>query len=135
MPSFTIEVTVALLMPIIRFLREGKDVNCRSGEILRDVAIRENVQLYGFKGVIGNCGGCGQCSTCFVEVIPGGAKDALSSMTEVEERKLKRHPQTWRLACQALVNSSLIVLTRPQTPPANHKDLIDAAMEDELPNN
>jgi hypothetical protein len=32
----------------------------------------------------------------------------------VEEQKLRRRPQNWRLACQALVQQSLLVITRPQ---------------------
>ncbi len=119
-------------MPIIRFVREGRDVECQPGENLRQVALREGLGLYGLKGNLGNCGGCGQCITCFVQVI-GDNPDALSPLTEVEKVKLQRRPDNWRLACQALVNSSVIVLTRPQAPPANSKSLIKAATEAELP--
>ena len=55
-------------MPIIRFVREKRDVKCLSGENLRQVALREGIELYGFKGKLANCGGCGQCSTCFIAV-------------------------------------------------------------------
>ena len=55
-------------MPVIRFVREARDVECYPGENLREVALREGIQLYGLKGTLGNCGGCGQCITCFVEV-------------------------------------------------------------------
>ena len=58
-------------MPVIRFVREGRDVECYPGENLREVALREGVELYGLKGKLGNCGGCGQCITCFVEVVEG----------------------------------------------------------------
>ena len=40
--------------------------------------------------------------------------EALTERTPVEESKLRRRPQEWRLACQALVDRSLLVLTRPQ---------------------
>ena len=40
---------------------------------------------------------------------------SLSGRTAVEDQKLRRRPQTWRLACQALVNQSVVVLTKPQT--------------------
>jgi len=101
-------------MPVIRFLREGRDVECFPGENLRDVALREGIELYGLKGRLGNCGGCGQCITCFVDV-QGAQADALSPQTAVEMQKLKRRPQGWRLACQSLVQRSLVVLTRPQS--------------------
>ena len=39
---------------------------------------------------------------------------ALTELTSVELLKLKRRPQTWRLACQALVEKSVMVLTKPQ---------------------
>ena len=101
-------------MPVIRFLREGRDVECYPGENLRDVALRENIELYGLKGQLGNCGGCGQCITCFVDVVGSDADDPLTARTAVEDNKLRRRPESWRLACQALVEQSVIVLTRPQ---------------------
>ncbi len=119
-------------MPTIRFVREGKDVKCRPGENLRKIALREGLELYGFKGTLGNCGGCGQCITCFVSV-EGGDERALSPLTEVEKVKLRGRPKNWRLACQAVVNSSLIVLTKPQSPPSNYKALMKIANEEKLP--
>ncbi len=119
-------------MPTIRFVREARDVNCRSGENLRVVALREGLELYGFKGSIGNCGGCGQCITCFVS-IEGGSKDALSPLTAVEKVKLKNRPSNWRLACQCVVQSSVIVFTKPQSPPSNTKELIKDALVNVLP--
>ena len=59
-------------MATIRFIREGVEVQCKAGENLRDLVIRERLQLYGLKGILGNCGGAGQCSTCFVSVEEGG---------------------------------------------------------------
>ncbi len=119
-------------MPVIRFIREGKDVQCKSGENLRAVALREGLQLYGLKGTLGNCGGCGQCITCFVSV-EGGSSNALSPLTDVEKLKLKNRPNNWRLACQCVVKSSLAVLTKPQSPPPNANSLIASALQEALP--
>jgi ferredoxin len=102
-------------MPVIRFVREGRDVECYPGENLREVALREGIALYGLKGQLGNCGGCGQCITCFVDVVGESSPGSLSNRTGVEDQKLRRRPQTWRLACQTLVNQSVLVLTKPQT--------------------
>ena len=77
-------------MPVIRFVREGRDVECYPGENLREVALREGIELYGLKGKLGNCGGCGQCITCFVDVVPSGSAAALSPRTPVEERQIGR---------------------------------------------
>ncbi len=119
-------------MPTVRFIREGRDVKCRSGENLREIALRENLQLYGLKGTLGNCGGCGQCITCFVS-IESGDEGSLSPRTSVEEQKLKNRPENWRLACQCVVNRSLSVLTKPQSPPSNSKDLINQSISKPLP--
>lgn len=120
-------------MPVIRFVREGRDVECYPGENLREVALREGIQLYGLKGTLGNCGGCGQCITCFVEVPDEPSSIALSPRTAVEDQKLKRRSQSWRLACQALVNQSLRVITRPQVGLADREALLSAAMAEPLP--
>ena len=109
-------------MATIRFIREGVEVHSRPGENLRDLIIREKLQLYGLKGILGNCAGAGQCSTCFVS-IEGGNKNALSPLTIVEEDKLKNRPENWRLACQSLINSSTVILTKPQSPPSNLEEL------------
>ena len=119
-------------MTTIRFIREGIDIQCRPGENLRDIVIREKLQLYGLKGILGNCGGAGQCSTCFVSV-EGGAKNALSPLTSVEEQKLLNRPENWRLACQTLVKSSSVILTKPQSPPANLDELRKTAENNKLP--
>ena len=120
-------------MPVIRFVREGRDVECYPGENLRDVALREGIQLYGLKGQLGNCGGCGQCVTCFVSVVDEEDFDALTARTGVEESKLRRRPQDWRLACQALVERSVLILTRPQVRLPNAEERLNAARQADLP--
>ena len=119
-------------MKTIRFIREGVDIQCKPGENLRDLIIKEKLQLYGLKGILGNCGGAGQCSTCFVSV-EGGTKSSLSPITSVEEEKLKNRPDNWRLACQTLIKSSAVILTKPQSPPSDLKDLVDASQNKKLP--
>ena len=119
-------------MATIRFIREGIDIQCKPGENLRDVIIREKLQLYGLKGILGNCGGAGQCSTCFVSV-ESGNKNSLSPLTPVEEQKLKNRPENWRLACQSLIKSSTVILTKPQSPPSNLNDLNNSSEKNKLP--
>ena len=119
-------------MATIRFIREGIDIECKPGENLRELVLREKLQLYGLKGLLGNCGGVGQCTTCFVSV-EGGKKNSLSPLTLVEEEKLKNRPENWRLACQTLINSSAVILTKPQSPPSNLKDLKESDKNKNLP--
>ena len=119
-------------MATIRFIRQGIDIQCNPGENLRDLVIREKLQLYGLKGILGNCGGAGQCSTCFVS-IEGGNTNALSPLTAVENDKLKNRPENWRLACQTLIKSSAVILTKPQSPPSNLGELKELSESKKLP--
>ena len=119
-------------MTTIRFIREGIDIQCKPGENLRELVLKEQLQLYGLKGILGNCGGAGQCSTCFVSV-EEGTNNSLSPLTSVEEEKLKNRPENWRLACQTLVKSSAVILTKPQSPPSNLKELKELAANKKLP--
>ena len=96
-------------MATIRFIREDLEVQCNPGANLRELVMRENLQLYGLKGILGNCGGAGQCSTCFISV-EGGNKNSLSPLTSVEEEKLRNRPENWRLACQTSVSYTHLTL-------------------------
>ena len=119
-------------MATIRFIREGLDVQCNPGENLRELVMKENLQLYGLKGILGNCGGAGLCSTCFISV-EGGNKNSLSPLSSAEEEKLKSRPKNWRLACQTLIKSSAVILTKPQSPPSNLEELKKISENKKLP--
>jgi ferredoxin len=99
-------------MANIKFIKEGKEVFITDGGNLRTKALESGVDIYTFKGKLMNCGGYGQCGTCIVEITEG--MENLSPRTAVENRKLKKRPDTYRLACQALVQQgSIIVNTKP----------------------
>jgi hypothetical protein len=68
-----------------------------------------------------------------VEVVGESCPDSLSGRTAVEEQKLRRRPEGWRLACQALVQHSVLVLTRPQVGLQGSESLITAAKAQPLP--
>ena len=120
-------------MPVVRFVREGREVDCPAGTNLRELALAEGVELYGLKGRLGNCGGCGQCITCFVEVVAERQPGALSDPTAVEIKKLRRRPEAWRLACQVLVLDSVAVLTRPQLGKGGLEAQLEQARQAPLP--
>lgn len=94
-------------MANITFINEKQglkqEVIAANGANLREQALQNQVDLYTLKGKLTNCGGYGQCGTCIVEVLSGAA--GLSERTETENRKLKKKPDNYRLACQTLVNS------------------------------
>ncbi|KAM3094875.1 2Fe-2S iron-sulfur cluster-binding protein [Phormidesmis sp. 146-35] len=95
----------------IQFIKENKEVMAADGANLRIKAIEHGIDLYTFKGKLVNCGGYGQCGTCVVEVVEG--LENLSPRTDFEARKLKKKPETYRLACQATVHGAVSVKTKP----------------------
>jgi ferredoxin len=98
-------------MPNIKFVNEKVEVVAADGANLRTKAIENSVDIYKTWGKLSNCGGYGQCGTCIVEIVEG--LENLSPRTDFENRKLKRKPETYRLACQTLVNGPVTVKTKP----------------------
>ncbi len=98
-------------MTTITFVKENKEVIAANGANLREKALQNRVDIYTLKGKLTNCGGYGQCATCVVEIIEG--MENLSPKTDFEKRKLKKKPESYRLACQTLVNGSVKVKTKP----------------------
>lgn len=98
-------------MPDIKFVKENREVVAADGANLRLKAMENGIDIYTLRGKLMNCGGYGQCGTCIVEITEG--MENLSPRTEVENRKLKRKPPSYRLACQTLVNGPVSVVTKP----------------------
>ena len=99
-------------MATIKFVKENKEVIAADGANLRFKAIENGIDIYKFVGKMTNCGGYGQCGTCIVEITEG--MENLSPRTAFEERKLKKKPDTYRLACQTIVNGPISAVTKPQ---------------------
>ncbi|MBH8564662.1 (2Fe-2S)-binding protein [Nostoc sp. CENA67] len=95
----------------IKFVKENKEVIAADGANLRLKAIQNGIDIYTLFGKMTNCGGYGQCGTCIVEIVEG--IENLSDPTDVENRKLKKKPANYRLACQTLVNGPVSVVTKP----------------------
>jgi ferredoxin len=98
-------------MANIKFVNEDKEVIAMDGVNLRIKAMEHNIDIYKLMGKLTNCGGYGQCGTCIVEVVDG--LENLSPRTDFETKKLKRKPETYRLACQTMVNGDVSIKTRP----------------------
>ncbi|MCL1464549.1 2Fe-2S iron-sulfur cluster-binding protein [Argonema galeatum] len=98
-------------MANIKFVKENSEVIAADGANLRQKMLENRIDLYTFMGKAMNCGGYGQCGTCIVEIAAG--MENLSPRTEVENRKLKKKPANYRLACQTLVNGPVSVVTKP----------------------
>ncbi|MBW4687547.1 2Fe-2S iron-sulfur cluster binding domain-containing protein [Nostoc sp. B(2019)] len=95
----------------IKFVKENKEVIAADGANLRLKAMQNDIDIYTLIGKMTNCGGYGQCGTCIVEIVEG--LENLSPRTDVENRKFKKKPENYRLACQTLVNGSVSVVTKP----------------------
>ena len=98
-------------MANINFVKENQEIIAADGANLREKAIQNHIDIYTFTGKMMNCGGYGQCGTCVVEIVEG--IENLSPRTEFETRKLKKKPDSYRLACQAIVNGPISVKTKP----------------------
>ncbi|MCZ6792883.1 MAG: 2Fe-2S iron-sulfur cluster-binding protein [Planctomycetota bacterium] len=104
-------------MPKITFTREKKEVECETGANLREVAMRNGIQLYpGLKSLF-NCRGRSACGECRVHVLKG-----LENVSSKGFREKARIGLSWfkfghedqvRLACQTRVEGDIEVLTQP----------------------
>ncbi|OAB56768.1 iron ABC transporter substrate-binding protein [Phormidium willei BDU 130791] len=98
-------------MANIKFVNEDLEIVAADGANLRMKALENKVDVYKTWGKLTNCGGYGQCGTCIVEVIEG--MENLSPPTETEKRKLRKKPDSYRLACQVQVNGEVSIKTKP----------------------
>jgi ferredoxin len=99
-------------MTTITFAKENQEVIAAQGSNLREKALQNRVDIYTLGGKLRNCGGYGQCATCVVEVTQG--MENLSPRTDFENRRLKRKPNNYRLACQTMVNGPVTIITKPK---------------------
>ncbi|MDJ1174990.1 2Fe-2S iron-sulfur cluster-binding protein [Roseofilum capinflatum] len=98
-------------MANIKFVNENQEAIAADGANLRLQALEKGIDIYKLIGKMTNCGGVGQCGTCIVEIVEG--MENLSPKTDFEQRKLKKKPETYRLACQTVVNGPVSVKTKP----------------------
>jgi len=95
----------------ITFIKENKEAIVAQGANLRQKALENKIDIYTLKGKLTNCGGYGQCGTCVVEIVEG--IENLSPRTDFEQKVLRKKPESFRLACQTLVNGPISVKTKP----------------------
>lgn len=94
-------------MPKVTFEKERIQVIVPMHSNLREVAVANEIPIYGGIAKVANCRGNGQCGTCKVEISGNGIK----ARNAVEESKLKAAPNL-RLACQVEVLGDWIVRTQ-----------------------
>jgi len=97
----------------VRVFQKGQEPvvfeGIKTGSVLRTALIDNDIDVYDLWGKGMNCNGAGTCLTCLVDVKSGGDK-----MEDYEKQKLKGKPDTWRLACQTIIEGDVEVYTKPQ---------------------
>ncbi len=120
-------------MPIIKFIKEKKEIEAPVGANLRNEALKAGVNPHSLLNGMGaaisraliNCHGLGQCGTCRVKIVRG--MENTSPMGLIEKIRFHNplpdplpalayvgNEDTLRLACQTLVNGDIEVETAPQ---------------------
>jgi ferredoxin len=95
-------------------LPDGKEasIECLKGQILRDVLMQAELDVYDIKGKMTNCGGGGVCGTCIVQVnSPGNDWDPRPSF---EEKRCKKFGPNARLSCNTLIEGDAKVVLQPK---------------------
>ena len=96
-------------MPQVEFQEANVTVTCEEGEVLREVAHKNKVNIYGGPNKLLNCRGFGLCGTDRIKVEP---KDCLTPMTWKEKLHLDEK-SGMRLACQARLVSDAKISVAP----------------------
>ena len=120
-------------MPLVKFVKEKKEIEVPVGANLRNEAIKAGINLnQGINGLgasinrVVNCAGLGMCGTCRVLVTSG--MESTNKLTRREWIKFKAvvtpdpipslayvgHEDTMRLACCTTVNGDLEVMSGPE---------------------
>jgi ferredoxin len=119
-------------MPLVKFIKENKEIEVPEGANLRKEAIKAGINVHqgvnGFGATINkvmNCHGLSFCGTCRVRIVKG--MDQASPMGMFEKARFYNpvpdpipcmafigNEDTMRLACQTLVYGDMEVETGPE---------------------
>ena len=90
---------------------DGEPFKVEHGVVMRTAIQTEGKEIHkGMKAKMSSCGGAGQCASCWVEVVDG--MDNLSPPNANEQGRRGKRPESWRMACQALVNGEVEVVVK-----------------------
>ena len=119
-------------MPLIKFIKEKREIEVQRGANLRAEALRAGINLYpGFNGFgaslnkLLNCHGLGVCGTCRVNIVKG--MENTSPLGTIEKARFRipipdplpclayiGNQHQMRLACATEVNGDIEVETCPE---------------------
>ena len=94
----------------VTFVEDDVIIVAPKGKNLRQLAIENNIQIYGDVMQLLNCRGLGLCTSCRVSADPN---DALTPPTSMEKVHLIRDNPKYRLACQCEVTGPVKISTKP----------------------
>lgn len=119
-------------MPIVKFIKEKKEIEVPEGANLRKEAIKAGINVHqginGFGASLNkyiNCHGISQCGTCRVKIVKGMEHTSTMGMLEkfrfycplpdpIPSMAFIGNEDTMRLACQTLVYGDIEVETGPE---------------------
>jgi ferredoxin len=100
------------IVPKVRFLNEQVTAEVPEHSTLREVAIRQGIELYRGMWTHINCLGNGICGRCRVWILPAPSSASRPSLRE----RFHRVKGEMRLACQLRIVGDIDVRTRPIGP-------------------
>jgi ferredoxin len=92
------------------FVKQKRTIKAKSGETIREAAIRNKLSIYPHLFKILNCRGRGLCHTCAVEIISGNTEPKNETENQQLAKRLKKNPEL-RLACQVKVSDNMTIET------------------------
>jgi len=118
-------------MPIVKFVKENKEIEVADGANLRKEALKAGINLYpGLNGFgaginkLANCHGFGTCGTCRVNILKGAQNTNKQGMLEKAKFFIPipdplaplayvGNEDTMRLACKTTIHGDVEVETCP----------------------
>ena len=88
-------------------------VECLKGQVLRDVLLQVNLDVYDMKDKMMNCGGGGVCGTCVMRMVVAD-DDGWEPRPGMEEKRLKRYAPNARLSCNLVVEGDVTIELKPR---------------------
>ena len=119
-------------MPLVKFIKEKKEIEVPHGANLRKEAIKAGINVHqGVNGIgaglnkVFNCHGLSLCGTCRVNILKGMENTSPMGLMEksrfynplpdpIPNMAYVGHEDTMRLACQTLVLGDIEVETGPE---------------------
>jgi len=103
-------------MPVVKFIKENKEIAVNSGTNVRKLARKNHIQIYRGINKVLNCHGFALCGTCVIEIDEDHPNVSLKRRGEDRLlTKRKMNGDNRRLACQCQVYGEGVVEVKTLT--------------------